>query len=120
KDAAVAFTADSRLDAEGIQFLIGKMSRSKPPLTLCAGAPSEISTMPGWREGLTSTHLWASERLWGWYVPVWSLFQPTPCAGVTYDQLKQLSDEAGLRYYFPYARGSAPWFRINDPNDAFY
>jgi L-ascorbate metabolism protein UlaG (beta-lactamase superfamily) len=118
--SAVAFAADSRLDAENIEFLVGAMRNANVPLTLCAGAPSAVSMMPGWREGLTSTHLWANGRLWGWYIPPANLFDPTPCSDVSYDQLNDLARRAGLKYFFPYARGSTPWFRISDPNDAFY
>jgi len=118
--SAVAFTADSRLDEENIGFLAGAMQGSNVGLTLCAGAPTPVATMPGWREGLTSTNLWASGRLWGWYTPVANMFDPTPCADVTYEQLNQLATQAGLRYFFPYARGSAPWFRIQDSADTFY
>jgi hypothetical protein len=53
-------------------------------------------------------------------VPVCNLFDETPCSDVSYEQLLQLAAEARLKYYFPYARGSAPWFRISDPNDPFY
>jgi L-ascorbate metabolism protein UlaG (beta-lactamase superfamily) len=118
--AAAAFMADSRLDEDELEFLVDQMRDAGMPLTLFAGPPSSMDSMPGWREGSTSTHLWSSERLWGWYLPVGSLFQPARCSHVTFAQLGRLAARANLRSYFPYARGSAPWFRIDDPGDAFH
>jgi hypothetical protein len=117
--SAAAFTADARLDESTVDFLARNVGRERS-LRLFAGPPRERALMPGWREGLFTTQLWTAHRLWGFYVPPWSLFQPTPCANVTFDLLRRLASAANLVGYFPYAVGSTPWHRIDQPTDPLH
>ncbi|NBD12968.1 MBL fold metallo-hydrolase [Corallococcus silvisoli] len=119
KDSALACLADSRLEREEEDFLIARLGATPRPLTLLAGAPLEHTFGPGWRDGSSSTQLYNDARLYSWHVPLWSMFQPVRLTNVTYAQLERLSRRANLQHFFPYARGSAPWFRLQ-PGDPLY
>ncbi|MDY7230463.1 MBL fold metallo-hydrolase [Hyalangium rubrum] len=117
--SALACLADSRLAREEEEFLSSRLGGTARPLTLLAGAPLERKTGPGWRDGLTSTELYNDARLYSWYAPLWSMFQPVQVTNVSYAQLERLARRANLQHFFPYARGSAPWFRLL-PGDPLY
>src|SRR5215470_3925560 len=59
-------------------------------------------------------------RLWAWYVPIWDLFQPVEESGISEQLFHKLSAETNLRFYLPYAMGTAPWFRIADVRDPLH
>ncbi|HXU11859.1 MAG TPA: MBL fold metallo-hydrolase, partial [Candidatus Binatia bacterium] len=115
---AVACTADSAVTDEGVDFLIGRLGRRKKPFVLCARALHSGETSPGYRDDLES--LFNFTRLWAWYMPVWDLFQPVEQPGISEGRFRRLARRTNLRFYLPYAMGTAPWFRIADANDPLH
>lgn len=117
--SAIACAADSRLFDAEVEFLCDRFRRTNKPLTLLSGVVTEeIVDGPGWRED--PLELYSNSRLYSFYAPLWSMFQPTRISNVSRDQVAALVEGAGLRYVFPYARGSTPWFRIADISDSVY
>jgi hypothetical protein len=53
-------------------------------------------------------------------MPIWDLFQPVEESGISEDRFRTLARKANLRFYLPYAMGSAPWFRIADVKDPLH
>ena len=45
------------------------------------------------------------------------LFHPVEELGISESRLRKLSHRTNLRFYLPYAMGTAPWFRIQEVND---
>src|SRR5262249_37463941 len=111
----VACTADSAVADESVDFLIGRLARRRIPLVLCARLIHSGKNSPGFRD--ESENLFNFTRLWAWYMPIWDLFQPVEESGISESRLRRLSEETNLRFYLPYAMGTAPWFRIEDVND---
>lgn len=117
--SAIACAADSRLFDAEVEFLCERFRRTGKPLTLLSGIlTEEIVDIPGWRED--ALELYSNSRLYSFYAPLWSMFQQTRFSNVSRDQVAALVEGAGLRYVFPYARGSTPWFRIADISDPVY
>jgi hypothetical protein len=50
-------------------------------------------------------------------VPIWDLFHPVEELGISESRLRKLANRTNLRFYLPYAMGTAPWFRLTDAND---
>jgi L-ascorbate metabolism protein UlaG (beta-lactamase superfamily) len=115
KNSAVACTADSAVTDESVDLLIRRLRGKRTPLVLCARSIHSGKKSPGFRDELE--HLFNFTRLWAWYVPIWDLFQPVEESGISESRLRRLSKETNLRFYLPYAMGTAPWFRIMDVND---
>src|SRR5437899_3291995 len=113
--AAVACTADSAITDESVDFLIKRLRGKRKPLVLCARLIHSGEPSPGFRD--ETGNLFNFTRLWAWYVPVWDLFQPVEESGISESRLRNLAQETNLRFYLPYAMGTAPWFRIVDVND---
>jgi L-ascorbate metabolism protein UlaG (beta-lactamase superfamily) len=116
--SAVAFTADSRIHQEEVELLIAAQRGKSRPLTLFAGLPGRRELIPGWRE--EPEDLYNCMRLYPWYSPLVTMFQPTRFNNLAYSDLERLAREAGLRSFFPYATGSAPWFRLEDKMDPLH
>jgi hypothetical protein len=53
-------------------------------------------------------------------MPIWDLFQPVEEPGISEARLRQLAQRTNLRFYLPYAMGTAPWFRLTDGRDPLY
>ena len=53
-------------------------------------------------------------------MPLWDLFQPVEEAGISESRFRNLSRRTNLRFYLPYAMGTAPWYRITDINDPLH
>jgi len=53
-------------------------------------------------------------------VPIWDLFQPVEELGISESRLRKLCRRTNLRFYLPYAMGTAPWYRIEDVNDPLH
>ena len=112
---AVACTADSAVTDESIDFLINRLHRKRKPFVLCARLVHSGKASVGYRD--ETEGLFNFTRLWSWYVPIWDLFQPVEELGISESRLRKLSHRTNLRFYLPYAMGTAPWFRIQDVND---
>jgi L-ascorbate metabolism protein UlaG (beta-lactamase superfamily) len=115
--AAVACTADSAITDETIDFLVQRLRGKRKVSVLCARLVHSGETSPGFREG---DNLFNFTRLWAWYVPIWDLFQPVEVSGISADRLGKLSERTNLRFYLPYAMGTAPWYRIADVKDPLH
>jgi hypothetical protein len=75
-------------------------------------------TSAGFRDETES--LFNFTRLWAWHMPIWDLFQPVQESGISENRFRKLSHGTNLRFYLPYAMGTAPWFRIMDVNDPLH
>jgi len=53
-------------------------------------------------------------------MPIWDLFQPVEVPGISECLVRKLSQRTNLRFYLPYAMGTAPWYRIADVNDPLH
>ncbi len=115
---AVACAADAALTDESVDFLITRLRGKRKPLVLCARLIHSGETSPGYRDE-TDT-LFNFTRLWAWYVPIWDLFQPVEESGISESRFRKLSQATNLRFYLPYASGTAPWFRIVDVKDPLH
>jgi L-ascorbate metabolism protein UlaG (beta-lactamase superfamily) len=117
-NAAVACAADAALTDESVDFLIKRLRGKRKPLVLCARLIHSGETSPGFRDE-TGT-LFNFTRLWAWYMPIWDLFQPVEELGISESRFRKLSQATNLRFYLPYAMGTAPWFRIVDSKDPLH
>jgi len=116
--AAVACTADAAITDESVEFLISRLQGKRRPFVLCARAIHAGRTSPGFRDE-TDT-LFNFTRLWAWYMPIWDLFQPVEESGISESLFRKLAERTNLRFYLPYAMGTAPWFRIADVRDPLH
>jgi hypothetical protein len=53
-------------------------------------------------------------------MPIWDLFQPVEEPGISESRFRELVKGTNLRFYLPYAMGTAPWFRIADVSDPLH
>jgi L-ascorbate metabolism protein UlaG (beta-lactamase superfamily) len=116
--AAVACTADSAITDESVDLLIKRLRGKRKPLVLCARLVHSGKTSAGFRD--ETENLFNFTRLWAWYMPIWDLFQPVEESGISESRLRNLAQRTNLRFYLPYAMGTAPWFRIVDVNDPLH
>src|SRR5438034_2187275 len=116
--AAVAATADSALTDEAVDFLIERLRGKRKPFVLCSRLVHSGKKSLGYRDQTDSVFHFT--RLWAWYVPIFDLFQPAEELGISEGRFRRLSRRTNLRFYLPYAMGTAPWFRIADANDPLY
>ena len=116
--AAVACTADAAVTDEAVDFLIGRLRGRQKTFVLCARSVHSGRATPGYRDEADSFLNFT--RLWAWHVPTWDLFQPVEQLGISKRRLRRLSRRTSLRYYLPYAMGTAPWYRIPDANDPLH
>jgi L-ascorbate metabolism protein UlaG (beta-lactamase superfamily) len=112
--SAIACTADSNVGGEAIDFLTRFYRRRRKPITLMATYPFPPCTEPGMRE--SPEEIYNPWRLYSWYLPVLKIFSDVSGAPITLDTLRVLKKNAGVKAYFAYAMGSAPWFRLR-PDD---
>src|SRR5438094_4459514 len=117
-DSAVACTADSAVTDESVDLLSQRLRAKRIPLVLCARLIHSGKKSPGFRD--EPEHLFNFTRLWAWYMPMWDLFQPVDESGISESRLRRLSQETNLRFYLPYAMGTASWFRIVDLDDSLH
>jgi len=117
-DSAVACTADSAITDESVDLLIRRLRGKRTPLVLCARLVHSGRTSPGFRDEPES--LFNFTRLWAWYMPIWDLFQPVEEPGISESRFRTLARSTNLRFYLPYAMGSAPWYRIGDVKDPLH
>jgi L-ascorbate metabolism protein UlaG (beta-lactamase superfamily) len=115
---AVACTADSAITDESVDLLIRRLRAKRKPFVLCARLIHSGDTSAGFRDERES--LFNFTRLWAWYMPIWDLFHPVQEAGISESRFRKLSHGTNLRFYLPYAMGTAPWFRITDRNDPLH
>ena len=116
--AAVACTADAAVTDDSVEFLIERLGNRPKPFVLCARSLHSGAPSAGYRDDLES--LFNFTRLWAWYMPIWDLFQPVEPSGISEKRFRALSRRTPLRYYLPYAMGTAPWYRIADPADPLH
>jgi L-ascorbate metabolism protein UlaG (beta-lactamase superfamily) len=116
--AAVACTADSAITDESVDLLIKRLRGKRKPLVLCARLVHSGKTSAGFRD--ETENLFNFTRLWAWYMPIWDLFQPVEESGISESRLRNLAQRTNLRFYLPYAMGTAPWYRIVDVNDPLH
>ena len=116
--AAVACTADAAITDESVDFLAGRLQGTRRPFVLCARAIHSGAKSPGFRDETDA--LLNFTRLWAWYMPIWDLFQPVEESGISEDRFRRLAEKTNLRFYLPYAMGTAPWFRIADVRDPLH
>jgi L-ascorbate metabolism protein UlaG (beta-lactamase superfamily) len=116
--ATVACTADSAVTDETVDFLVRRLGSQRRPFVLCARLIHSGESSPGFRDE-TNT-LFNFTRLWAWHMPIWDLFQPVEEPGISEAYLRLLAQRTNLRFYLPYAMGTAPWFRITDPRDPLH
>jgi len=117
-DAAVACTADSAITDESVDLLTKRLRGKRKPLVLCARLVHSGKKSAGFRD--ETENLFNFTRLWAWYMPIWDLFQPVEESGISESRLRDLSQRTNLRFYLPYAMGTAPWFRIVDVGDPLH
>jgi len=112
-----AFTADAAVTAAEVDLLARRLATGRPALVMARiGEPDDTPGF-GWREN--GAELYSALRLWPWYAPLASWFDPTPPLGVSQVSCVALA-RAGLRWFFPYAVGSVPWLRFHDPAHFFW
>jgi L-ascorbate metabolism protein UlaG (beta-lactamase superfamily) len=116
--AAVACTADSAVTDESIDFLSERLHDKRRVFVLCARLVHSGEKSPGFRD--EADNLFNFTRLWAWYMPIWDLFQPVEVSGISEERLRTLSQRTDLRFYLPYAMGTAPWYRIADVKDPLH
>src|ERR1051326_983492 len=116
--SAVACTADSAVMDESADFMIGRLEGQRKPFALCARLVHSGEKTPGHRDEIEAVFNFT--RLWAWYIPVWDLFQPVEVSGISESCLRRLAQHTNLRFFLPYAMGTAPWFRIADVNDPLH
>jgi hypothetical protein len=116
--AAVACTADSAITDESVDLVIKRLRGKRKPLVLCARLVHSGKTSAGFRD--ETENLFNFTRLWAWYMPIWDLFQPVEESGISESRLRNLAQRTNLRFFLPYAMGTAPWFRIVDVNDPLH
>lgn len=116
--AAVACAADAAITDESVDFLIKRLRGKRKPLVLCARLLHSGEKSAGFRDE-TET-LFNFTRLWAWYMPVWDLFHPVEESGINESRFRKLSQGTNMRFYLPYAMGTAPWFRIVDVKDPLH
>ena len=107
---AVACTADSAVTDESVDFLIRRLRGKRKTFVLCARLLHSGKASSGYRDEMES--LFNFTRLWAWYTPIWDLFQPVEELGISESRFRKLSRWTNLRFYLPYAMGTAPWYRI--------
>lgn len=112
--SAVICASDSAITKNEVDILIAALHSHKGPVVLCARSPHNREPILGYREATGS--VFSSSRLWPMYIPIHELFTPTPPAGIKWEDLKRLAKHVSLKYFFPYAVGSTPWFRFSEPN----
>ena len=115
--AAVACTADSAITDESVDFLSQRLRGRRKSFVLCARLLHSGKTSAGYRDEMESVFNFT--RLWAWYMPIWDLFQPVEEAGISERRFRALCRTTNLRFYLPYAMGSAPWYRIG-VNDSLH
>src|SRR5881296_2829907 len=115
--AAVACTADSAITDESVDFLSQRLRGRRKSFVLCARLLHSGKTSAGYRDEMESVFNFT--RLWAWYMPIWDLFQPVEEAGISERRFRTLCRTTNLRFYLPYAMGSAPWYRIG-VNDSLH
>jgi L-ascorbate metabolism protein UlaG (beta-lactamase superfamily) len=113
--AAVACTADSAVTDESVDFLVRRLRGKRKPFVLCSRLLHSGKTAAGYRDELENPFNFT--RLWAWYMPIWDLFAPVEEPGISESRLRTLSRMTNLRFYLPYAMGTAPWYRIAGVND---
>jgi len=113
--AAVACTADSAITDDSVDFLVGRLGGKRKAFVLCARLLHSGKKSAGYRDELESVFNFT--RLWAWYMPIWDLFQPVEEPGISEGRFRTLSRRTNLRFYLPYAMGTAPWYRIVGAND---
>ncbi|WP_447983760.1 MBL fold metallo-hydrolase [Nitrospira sp. Nam74] len=118
ENAAVACTADSAITDASVDFLIRRLGSKRKPFTLCARSIHSGETSAGFRDEMETVFNFT--RLWAWYVPIWDLFQAVEPPGISESRFRRLCRETDLRFYLPYAMGTAPWFRIVDVKDPLH
>jgi hypothetical protein len=101
-----------------VEFLVNKLRGKTKPLTLCARLIHSGRMSPGFRDEMES--MFNFTRLWAWYMPVWDLFQPVEESGISEGRFRSLASQTNLRFYLPYAMGTAPWFRIAAVDDPLH
>jgi len=116
--AAVACTADSAITDESVDFLGRRLRGSRKAFVLCARLLHSGQTSAGYRDEMDSVFNFT--RLWAWYMPIWDLFQPVEQSGISESRFRTLARRTNLRFYLPYAMGSAPWYRIGDAKDPLH
>lgn len=112
--SAVICTSDSAVTKCEVDILISLLRKHRGPVVLCSRSPHDRGPILGYRESIGD--IFSSTRLWPMYLSINDLFTPTPPAGIRWDDLKRLAKGVPLKYFFPYAVGSTPWFRFSDPN----
>jgi len=115
--AAVACTADSAITDESVDFLSQRLRGRRKSFALCARLLHSGKTSAGYRDEMENVFNFT--RLWAWYMPIWDLFQPVEEAGISERRFRALCRTTNLRFYLPYAMGSAPWYRIG-VNDSLH
>src|SRR5436190_2486240 len=116
--SAVACTADSAITDESVDFLGRRLARKRKPFVLCARLLHRGKKTPGYRDEVENIYNFT--RLWAWYMPIWDLFQPVEESGISESRFSTLARKTNLKFYLPYAMGTAPWFRIADVKDPLH
>jgi len=115
---AVACTADSAITDESVDFLSRRLGGKRKPFVLCSRMLHIGKKSAGYRDEMDNVFNFT--RLWAWYMPVWDLFQPVEEPGISESRFRALARKTNLRFYLPYAVGTAPWYRIADPKDPLH
>ncbi len=112
-----AFTADASVTPAEVELLARRLAGGRPSLLMARIGEEDDTPSFGWREN--GAELYSPLRVWPWYAPLGSWFDPTPPLGVSRVSCAALA-RAGLRAFFPYAVGSVPWLRFHDPAHFFW
>lgn len=115
--SVAAFTADAAVTPAEVDLLARRLGAGRPALLMARIGEADDTPAFGWREN--GAELYSDLRLWPWYAPLASWFDPTPPLGVSHASCAALA-RAGLRWFFPYAVGSVPWLRFHDPAHFFW
>ncbi len=118
ENSGVACTADSAITDSSVDFLTSRLTGKRKPFVLCARLIHSGQKTAGYRDEIEN--LFNFTRLWPWYTPIWDLFQPVEELGISQSRFRTLCQRTNLRFYLPYAMGTAPWYRITDVNDPLH
>jgi L-ascorbate metabolism protein UlaG (beta-lactamase superfamily) len=120
--SAAIFGADAALTQQTTDWLEARLAPGRRPAVLLARTihwfdEPGTATQRGYRDA--NDELYPVVRLWPWFTTVQALFEPAEVLGISAYNLRRLARGAGVKHFFPYALGSAPWFRFAGSDNYF-
>jgi L-ascorbate metabolism protein UlaG (beta-lactamase superfamily) len=105
-----ALMADGSVTDEHVELLRTRRRGDARPFGMMCNVISADRYSAGYFD--TTLDLGSMARLWSWYTAPARLFEEALLPGPTYYELGELAAHAGLSFFFPYAHGNLPWYRV--------